>query len=94
MCCEMNSYDPRIFEICQNHPLNECNQFEISRQSTKCKTTKRVMQDNKGLKFGGICVPKEVNCTSDENCPLLILSNDIVLSSYCEYYDNSCKYNL
>lgn len=94
MCCEMNLHDPGKFEACQNHPLNECANFDNTPHSTKCEPMKTVMRDESGLKFRGICVPQGIDCTEDESCPHLVLSNDIVLSSYCEYYDNSCKYNL
>ena len=57
MCCAMNTFDPNTFDECQNHPLNECNGFEVSGYRTRCKSLGALVEDSYGFTFGGICVP-------------------------------------
>ena len=57
MCCAMNTFDPNTFDECQNHPLNECDGFEVSGYRTRCKSLGALVEDSYGFTFGGICVP-------------------------------------
>ena len=94
MCCSMESFDPDIFEACQNHPFNECVGYKISGYKTNCKKLETIVEDVSGLRFGGICVPIGIRCINDDSCPVLSALRNILISSYCDYYDNLCKYNL